>query len=239
MFVDVAVAKVPKYPWQVSGDTLEMIERPHGGVSFVLADGQGHGPAAKYLSHLVATKAVSLLADGVRDGAAGRATHDFLYAYRQGKVSADLTIVSVDLASKTIVLSRNSACPLLVSTNNELRLIDEASQPIGVYARTKPSVTELPLSEGLAVIVISDGVLEAGERYGQRLDLVSAVRALLTPSPSAQSIADALLAQAVALDKNMPQDDASVLVLCTRPAYGEETTRRLHVSFPIWRPVRS
>ena len=96
-----------------------MIERPHGGLSFVLADGQGHGPAANHLSHLVATKAVSLLADGVRDGAAARATHDFLYAYRQGKVSADLTIVSVDLASKTIVLSRNCACPLIILSSGE------------------------------------------------------------------------------------------------------------------------
>jgi serine phosphatase RsbU (regulator of sigma subunit) len=230
--IDVAVAKVPKYPYQVSGDTLEMIERPHGGLSFVLADGQGHGPAANHLSHLVAAKAVSLLADGVRDGAAARATHDFLYAYRQGKVSADLTIISVDLSSKTIVLSRNSVCPLLIVAGNEVRLVDEPSQPIGIYARTKPIITELPLAEGLMVIVISDGILEAGERYGQRLDVPGCVRSLLEASPAAQSMADGLLAQAVERDKSRPEDDASVLVLTTRPGQGEESTRRLYVSFP-------
>jgi serine phosphatase RsbU (regulator of sigma subunit) len=231
--IDVAVAKIPKYPFQVSGDTLEMIERPHGGFSFVLADGQGHGPAAKTLSHLVATKAVSLLADGVRDGAAARATHDFLYAYRQGKVSADLTILSVDLVSKTIVLSRNSVCPLLIFSNNEPCLMDEPTQAIGIYARTKPHVTELPLAEGVVVVVISDGILEAGERYGQPLNLLESVRALLAASSTAQGIADGLLAQAIMLDKTRPEDDATVCVLTIQPGQEEDTPRRLHVSFPV------
>lgn len=233
ILVDVAVAKIPKYPFQVSGDTLEMIERPHGGFSFVLADGQGHGPGAKVLSHLVATKAVSLLADGVRDGAAARAAHDFLYAYRQGKVSTDLTIVSVDLASKTIVLSRNNVCPLYIVAGGELRQLDEPCQPIGIYARTKPVVTELPLSSGLIVVVISDGVVEAGARSGRRLDVPAALRELCTPPATAQAIADGLLARAVALDNGRPQDDSSVLVLATRDAAGEGTARHLQVLFPI------
>ncbi len=233
MHIEVAVAKVPRYAFAESGDTLEMIERPHGGLSFVLADGQGNGPAAKALSHLVATKAVSLLADGVRDGAAARAAHDFLYAYRQGKVSAELVIVSVDLASKTIVLSRNSHCPLIIAEDGDARLLDEPSQPIGVYERTKPVVTEIPLRPNLAVVVISDGVLAAGERYGQRLDLLASVRGLMASPPVAQPMADGLLAQAVALDQGRPDDDTSVLVLTTRPEQVAEAPRRLYVSFPV------
>ena len=41
MDVQFAVAKISKYASSESGDTLEMVERPHGGISFVLADGQG------------------------------------------------------------------------------------------------------------------------------------------------------------------------------------------------------
>jgi hypothetical protein len=43
MELQVAVAKVAKWANHESGDTLEMIERPHGGLSFVLADGQHSG----------------------------------------------------------------------------------------------------------------------------------------------------------------------------------------------------
>ena len=83
-----AVAKIGKYATSESGDTLEMIERPHGGLSMVLVDGQRSGRPAKLISNVVARKAVQLLAEGVRDGAAARAAHDYLYTYRGGKVSA-------------------------------------------------------------------------------------------------------------------------------------------------------
>src|SRR5512136_2135922 len=78
MELEVAAAKVSKYAVRESGDTFEMIERPHGGLSFVLVDGQHTGRGAKQISNLVARKAVSLLAEGVRDGAAARAGHDYL-----------------------------------------------------------------------------------------------------------------------------------------------------------------
>ncbi len=43
MNVQFAVAKVSKYASRESGDTLEMAERQHGGISLVLADGQRSG----------------------------------------------------------------------------------------------------------------------------------------------------------------------------------------------------
>src|SRR6184192_2803802 len=80
--VQIAVAKTNKYATRESGDTVEVVERPHGGFSVVLADGQGSGRAAKTLSHLVTTKAVSMIKDGARDGVVARSVHDYLFAYR-------------------------------------------------------------------------------------------------------------------------------------------------------------
>ena len=107
MKVEIAVAKVGKWATSESGDTLEVIERPRGGLSAVLVDGQRSGRAAKAISNLVARKAINELAEGVRDGAAARAAHDYLHVYKGGKVSATLNIVSVDLETETVVLSRN------------------------------------------------------------------------------------------------------------------------------------
>ncbi|MCK7481708.1 MAG: hypothetical protein M0C28_34470 [Candidatus Moduliflexus flocculans] len=47
MEVQIAVAKVNKYATSESGDTLEVVERPNGGLSVVLADGQTSGRGAK------------------------------------------------------------------------------------------------------------------------------------------------------------------------------------------------
>src|SRR5215210_695110 len=130
--VQIAVVKTNKYATRESGDTVEVVERPHGGFSVVLADGQGSGRSAKNISHLVTTKAVSLIKDGVRDGAVARSVHDYLYAYRGGKVSATLVILTVDLATRTLVLSRNSHCPILLSRPDEpgLTVIDTPANPI-------------------------------------------------------------------------------------------------------------
>jgi hypothetical protein len=95
MHLEVAIAKIRKYATPESGDTIEMIERSGGGLSFVVVDGQRSGKSAKAFSNVVARKAVALFAEGVRDGAVARAASDYLFMQRSGKVSATLNIVSV------------------------------------------------------------------------------------------------------------------------------------------------
>jgi serine phosphatase RsbU (regulator of sigma subunit) len=244
--LQVAVAKVGKYAVIQSGDTVELIERPHGGLSLVMVDGQRSGKSAKAISNIVARKAVSLLADGVRDGAAARAAHDYLRTLREGRVSATLNIVSVDLVTRTIVISRNSHCPVIVvhGQMGEVQLLDEPSQAIGIHARIRPVITELPIMPNLHIVVFTDGVLWAGERYGQRLDVPTFVREQLATcsiETCARSLADALLAQAVELDRGRPSDDISVLVVSVMPRQqpaqdrlrGADDARRLSVQFPI------
>jgi serine phosphatase RsbU (regulator of sigma subunit) len=234
MEIQAAVAKVHKYATSESGDTLEMIERPHGGLSLVLADGQRSGRAAKAISNLVARKAISLLAEGVRDGAAARAAHDYLYANRGGKVSATLDIVSVDLVTRTLVISRNSHCPVIIADQHGTRALDAPSQPIGIYPGTKPVITELPIVPHTWLVVFTDGVLVAGQRYGEGLDMMQFVTDFLNSGErDAHAMADAILERAVELDQGRPSDDISILVIAIVPRVREDNVRRMTVSFPI------
>ena len=65
MEVQIAISKIKKYATSSSGDTAEVIERPNGGMSVVLADGQSSGKGAKWVSSLVVRKVIQFLADGV------------------------------------------------------------------------------------------------------------------------------------------------------------------------------
>jgi hypothetical protein len=240
--VILAAEKIGKYASQESGDTLEVVERPHGGISAVLADGQRSGRGAKRISNIVTRKAVSLLADGVRDGAAARAAHDYLRTHRGGQVSATLNIVSIDMDSQTLVISRNSHCPALVlnpawatpESPAGLRCIDEPSEAIGIHARTKPAITELPLDRGTTVIVFTDGVWTAGERYGHRIDIVSTVESLMVAGCChPQELAERLLAEALAHDRGRPVDDMSLMVLGVRNPEHADQVRRLTLHLPL------
>lgn len=233
MHLDVAVAKTRKYATPESGDTIEMIERPGGGLSFVVVDGQRSGKSAKAISNIVARKAVGLLAEGIRDGAAARAAHDYLYTHRSGKVSATLNIVSVDLESRTLVLSRNNHCPAFVSVSGELTVFNEPSQPVGVQRGTKPVIHELPLAPGTTVVIFTDGLTSAGERKGRPLDVPELLRELIGRQLTAEALAQTLLNEALIADEQRPTDDISILVLTVSALDQGDDTRWLKVSMPL------
>lgn len=233
MEVQVAAAKIRKYATANSGDSVEFIERPGGGVSVVLVDGQGSGRGAKNVSNLVVRKVISLLADGVRDGAAARAASDSLYIERGGKVSATLNILSVDMLTNTMVITRNNPAPMIIVSNGEGRALAEPSLPIGFYRGTRPVITELPLEPGLVAVVFTDGLVHAGERRGKHLDILGCIQSILDEeSPTPQFIADTLLEQALTLDDRRPVDDISIVVLCVVQAIGDEV-RRMALRLPL------
>jgi serine phosphatase RsbU (regulator of sigma subunit) len=228
-----AVAKVGKYATSESGDSLEMIERPAGGLSFVLSDGQTSGKPAKALSNVVTRKAISLLAEGVRDGPAARAASDYLYTYRSGKVLATLNILSVDLQSQTLVITRNNPVPVILIHSGTVHALTEPSEPVGTRRGIRPSITEVPLAPGLAAVVYTDGLTHAGDRVGTPMDVLEEVRRLTEQGPvDPDDWADRLLQRAVDLDQGRPADDISIVIMAILQRAGDDA-RRLSVRMPL------
>lgn len=233
MYADIAVAKISKYATSESGDTVELIERPHGGISVVMADGQRSGRSAKAISNIVTRKVVSLLGEGARDGVATRAAHDYLFAMRRGKVRADLQLVTLDLESRTLVISRNTDCGALLIEARTVRWLDAPSTPIGLYRGTRPVISEVPVEAGRGVVFFTDGVTRAGSRSGDRFDVAGVIEPLLHQEGLvAAQLADVLLERARAADGGFPRDDLTVAVLLLHPT-APDSVRRLNVRFPL------
>ena len=233
MEVHIAVAKVNKYASSESGDTVEAVERPNGGLSVELADGQTSGRGAKAISMLVTRKVIGLLAEGVRDGAAARAASDALFTEKKGQVISTLNICSVDLHSGTIVLTRNNPAPIFVGRGDKSDCLDGESVPLGTSRDVRPLITEMVLEPGLVVVVYTDGLVHAGKRRGQPMDACEVIRSLLEEQdPSPQELADALLAHAMKLDDDRPADDISVVVLKVVHHAGDDV-RRMSIRLPI------
>ena len=233
MEVQIAVAKINKYAVSESGDTLEVVERPNGGLSVVLADGQSSGRGAKAISLMVVRKVIGLLAEGVRDGAAARAASDALFTDKQGKVISTLNIASVDLRSGTLVLTRNNPAPMFICRGERIDILDEESMPLGTSRNIRPLITEIAIEPGLIVVMYTDGLVHAGKRRGIPMDVGAMLRSVLEDQdPTPQALADSLLAQAVSLDDNRPADDISVLVLKVTARVGDNV-RRMAVRLPI------
>lgn len=233
MEIQIAVAKTNKYATSESGDTLEVVERPGGGVSVVLSDGQTSGRGAKNISSMVVRKVISLLAEGVRDGAAARAASDYLYTEKNGKVSATLNILSADLQTGTLVITRNNPSPIFISRGSRIECLSGESGPIGNTRNIRPAITEINLEEGITIVVYTDGITYAGSRVGQSLDVCMLLESMLEEQdPAPQEIADTLLNEAIRLDLNRPNDDMSIVVLRVSPKSPGQI-RKMTVSLPV------
>ena len=204
----IAVTKVDKFNQTQSGDTVETIERPNGGISAVLADGRINGESNKAISTMVSHRVIGNISQGVRDGAAIRAVSSRLFAEHNGTVQANLNVVSADLQTDTILVSRNSPVPVFLISDGRVDCLSAECEPIGLRADVLPSIVELPIRPNMAVIVFSDGVFNAGLERSQNLDLCTTIEALIEEEdPTAQELADYLLQQSIRLDDSFPKDD--------------------------------
>lgn len=235
MEIKIGLAKTSKYAMGVCGDTCDVVERPHGGISAIIADGQGNGLAAHHTSSWVVNKAVSLISDGARDGAVARAVHDYLYAMKDKKVSCTLTVISADLDTETVVISRNSNCPVIVKTEEYETIYDEDVSPIGVNRHMKPLMYELPLSEGMIVVSYTDGIAHAGRKLtGHGADfekIMDIVRK--NPAEDVSFIAKSIMDYALSLDKEKAGDDMTVVVMgVTGGSEVQPKIEQLEVTYP-------
>jgi serine phosphatase RsbU (regulator of sigma subunit) len=234
MEIQIAVAKVNQFGSRESGDSVEIIERPNGGLSVVMCDALGSGRMAKTISGLVVRKVLGLMSDGMRDGAAARAVSDFLYSERGGKNPAYLNILSADLETGTLVVTRNNPAPVFVAQGELVECLSGLPQPIGSTRNIRPSISEINLKRSTTVVMYTDGVMNAGtSNSGIGIDICTFLEGVLEEQdPSAQVIADSLLTQAIHLDHEQPRDDMSVAVLrvVKRP---NDFIRRMIVRLPV------
>jgi len=233
MLVYVGVAKTGKWATLESGDSVEVIERRQGGISAILADGQGSGPAAKRISSLVVSRAMALTAEGARDGAVARAVHDLLYAWREGKVSAALCMLSVDLTSRTLVVTRNGDALVVIKTPGQVEIPGEVV-PIGLYPGTRPWIREYSLEPGILALAASDGVANAGLQRGCRLTHQEILEVMEGHGPEgATGLAGRLLELALGRDAGRAGDDMTVVTLGIGAGEPEPRVRQMSVVFPV------
>ena len=229
-----ALVKTPKYAVSTSGDSAEVVERPLGGLSALVVDGQGSGQPAKVLSAALAGRASAMISDGTRDGAVARAVHDWLFAQKHGRVSAALTIISLATDTNTLVITQCGNCPVFVFSPTRRKSFASPTAPLGFYRFSRPQVSQVELEPGLLAVTFSDGILHAGRRSG-KLNAEAwhtKIGALYDGGIEPAGIAEKILAEALSLDEQRPNDDMTVLVMgiLDAPADG---IRRLQVEYPM------
>ena len=162
-----------------------------------------------------------------------RSINDFLYALRDGRVSCTVTILTADLDARSLVVSRNSNCPVVIGHSDGSHCLDSAETPIGVHRQNRPSITHWPLYPGTTVVGFTDGVIHAGRRTEQAFDVNQVQSFLYQGREDSQRAAEQILAHALAADNNQPKDDMVVAALAITDADKGLGIRHLQLSYPF------
>ena len=233
MEIQAAISKTNRYSSLEQGNKIEVIERPNGGISIVMAEGKLNAKRSKAVTMKATHDILSLIAEGVHDGASARVVLSRVKNEHEEKASLAVSIISCDLETKTIVITKNNSVPLFIYDREGSRTLPINSDPEDL--RYNPSVYQFELVPCQIFILISAGVINAGKNNDNPIDVTLALESLLDDcdeEPTVQEIADFLLRQAISHDSGRPRDDMTVIVLKVLPGT-YQSIRREYVSFPI------
>ena len=233
MEIDVAVSKINKTGTPESSDSIEIMERPLGGLSIVMSNVLGQGIDKKAISGAIVRKVIGWIGEGIRDGAAARAASDYLFTEYKGNITACMNIISFDKQSGTIVVTRNNPSPIFIYRGEEINYLSGQSYCIGSSQNIRPLISEIPLTPNTLLVLYSIGVENAGKSIGQEFDGVMLVRSLLDEQdPTAQEITNTLLQEAIRMDQNSPKEDMTIVAARLLPGAGKNI-RKMSVSYPF------
>ena len=233
MELQAAISKVDRYSSAAQGDKVEIIERPRGGISIIMAEGKLSGRRSRSIAMKAVHSILNLIANGLHDGAASRMVLSNIHEEHRGKAQVSLNIISCDLESQSIVITKNNTTPVVTVFEGAVEYLRFDGTIESDHSLT-PSVFQFEIEEGRDFILVSDGILTAGAQYEQAMDLRLSVESLFEDDePPVQEIADAILTQAISQDLERPRDDMTVTVLRISPSPATNI-RRECVNFPIF-----
>lgn len=198
----------------LSGDYVDLISDGPENFFFALGDVSGKGIAASILmSHLHATLRALVSAGMGIEEILRRASGTFC----QSSLPAQFATLVLGRADQTgnIELVNAGHTPVLVTEGNEVRIVESANLPLGLFCMTDFEKTRVHVSPGNFLLAYSDGVTEstnpAGAEYGinQLKEYFHEARNL-----SAAGIVQSISARIGRFTRDLPlTDDRTVLVL--------------------------
>ena len=201
------IAKRTKNGSTVSGDTHSLTKIDEGKFLIALSDGMGSGLRAENTSSTAITLIESFYKAGLSSKLILSMVNKILALNTDDNFSA-MDILTVNLFDLTADFIKIGAPFSFILTDDNIKIIEGSSLPLGILDDLTPTGCSTTLTEGATVIMLTDGISDA---FGSSTDLIEFLRTLDNKNP--QVIADNLLNKALNLDKSYAKDDMSVLAV--------------------------
>lgn len=208
---EIGVASACRPNRLASGDSHVVRELPGNRLLLALSDGMGSGARAAALSSTTLQLLERLVEVGFRSESAVRTVNAVLLLRGLDEAFATVDVVLVDLVRRQAELVKAGAAPGVLRRGGEVRLLHTPSVPAGVLPDAEVQAIHLPLVPGDELVLVTDGVLDARRRGGER---VAWLRAAVAQGDrlSSDARARSILEQALQSAAGEEHDDMTVLV---------------------------
>lgn len=208
--ISTGVTRVSKDNGGMSGDNYSFIELNDGKFMIVLSDGMGTGPAAAAESNAAVTLLEKYLEAGFDKATALRAINSAMALKSPDDSFATVDLCLADLYSGDVEFTKVGAASTYIKrVDGSIETINSTSLPIGILNNVDIETKTINLSHGDMIIMVTDGIQEAGER-GDNDWIVRELESIGSRNP--QQVSDELVMKAKQRNNGKINDDMTVLV---------------------------
>ena len=161
---EVALGSEPKEGQRLCGDSMTWF-RVGGMLYLILSDGMGSGREAQRESQMTLRLLEQFLQAGIAPEPALRTLNSALNlrSDEQGSFTT-IDLLAADLTAKQATLYKYGAAPTYIKRKGSVRRLAGASLPAGLQeSDAEPQAIRFPLEENTFLLMISDGVADAGD----------------------------------------------------------------------------
>ena len=229
MVIEIGAAKCGRFQGYESEETFEVIERPLGGQSIVYCKGKRDGIDSKTISSVIVSKILEKIYDSQRDSTAIKTVNDQIFRAYAGTAVGDLCMISADFESSTLVVSRCTNTPVYYYQRGMLNVWEQKAQRIGAERGLHPSITEIPIEPGTTVLLLSEGIINAGKKLGIYSDISDLLLNIADDGNEyhADQIAEFFLQRASMLNQYKPDEDMTAIIMRVKENTFSTTTKML------------
>ncbi|MBP2634287.1 MAG: spoIIE [Firmicutes bacterium] len=208
--VETGMATASKMTNKVSGDSVAVQPVSRGRIALILSDGMGSGQTAASSSRQAISFLQRLLSAGFDVDTAIKMVNSMLLINMPGDNFATIDMAVVDTFTGETEFLKVGSAPSYIKRVREVAVINPVAPPVGILDQVEIEPVTRVLALGDVMVMVSDGVSDAGLDTGKDNWVVNFLRCSGSERP--QDIADRLLKQAIQFSGGIAKDDMVVLV---------------------------
>lgn len=201
----VGFASTAKEDGGVSGDNHSIIKIDDNRYLFAISDGMGHGEKANKIS----TSTLGLVENFYKSGFSSRtivSSINKILLPKDDEVFVTLDACVVDLSVGVADFVKMGASVSVVKSQNQCKLVQASSLPLGVAGGIAPNVQTVVLKDRDLVVIASDGIVDSFDNVQDFACFVNN-----STTTNTQMLADDILEEAQSRTRH--PDDMTVIVL--------------------------